>query len=164
MDQQLTEARIINARQSLTQRMAALERRVVSTTEETVDQVRETAESVHSAVTGTMDDVRGIWSQVSDGVRDSLDVVQYVRAHPCQVLTLATAAGFLAGYFARPSTVKRDGQFFGVVGDLMGVLRKELLNVGEATIAAGAAAIKQNLATATGPTHDRTHSYSNGRV
>ena len=88
-----------------------------------------------------------LWENVSEGVQHSLDISSFVKTHPWQVFTLAAGTGFFAGSMIRPSSMLHSskGQMMGIVGDLLGVLRKELMSVGEATIAAGAAAIKQNL-------------------
>jgi ElaB/YqjD/DUF883 family membrane-anchored ribosome-binding protein len=162
--QQLSDFRIIAARSALTQRLAALERRVVGTTEEAMDHVKDTAATVRSAVSDTTDDVRHIWTQLSGGVRDSLDVSHFVQSHPWQTLGLAAGVGFFAGFLHRMGPgPKRDGQI-GIIGDLLGVLRRELMGVGEATIAAGAAAIKQNLQGSHPPYETSSPAYHNGRA
>ena len=160
--QQLSDFRVAAARSVMTQRLAALERRVLGTAEEAVDQVKETAATVRSAVTDTTEDVRHIWTQLSVGVRDSLDVSHFVRSHPWETLALATGAGFFAGFLHRTSPgPKRDGQI-GIISDLLAVLRRELMGVGEATIAAGAAAIKQNLKGSHPPYESSSRAYHNG--
>jgi len=167
MDQQVADANVQRARANLKGRLEALERRVVGTTEEAVDHVKETAHTVRTAVSGTVDEVRSLWENVSDGVQHSLDISSFVKTHPWQTLTLAAGTGFFAGFIIRPSAMfsSSKGQAMGIVSDLLGVLRKELMSVGEATIAAGAAAIKQNLSASfpQGELAGSGHGYSNGR-
>jgi hypothetical protein len=110
-----------------------------------VDQVKETAQTVHSAVSNTTDDVRRIWTQVSGGVHDAFDVSHLVKMHPWEALMLAVGVGFFAGFLNRRGSPNKTVSSTGVMSDLIGVLRRELISVGEATIAAGATAIKQNL-------------------
>ena len=162
--QQITDRQVAFARSTLTERLAALERRVVGTTEEAVDNVKATAATVRSAVTGATHDIQGVMSQVSGGVRDSLDISQHVRAHPWETLGLAAGVGFLAGFLPRPGRGSaRVGQL-SLVGDLLSVLRRELMGVGEATIAAGAAALKQNLQAPRTPYESARSPHLNGQV
>ncbi len=162
---QVTERCVTAARSTLVERLAALERRVTGTTEEAVNNVKDTAATVRSVVTNTAHDVQGVWGQVAGGVRDSLDISKQIRSHPWETVGLAAGLGFLAGFLPRHARgMIRDGQM-NLIGDLLNVLRRELIGVGEATIAAGAAAIKHNLYTPHESNGVAAGSpYSNGRV
>ena len=91
--QQITDQQVAFARSTLTERFSALERRVVGTTEQAVDNVKETAATVRSVVTDAAHDIQDVMTQVSGGVRNSLDISQHVREHPWEIIGLAAAAG-----------------------------------------------------------------------
>jgi len=166
--QQLNEDRIRAARSTLLQRISRLERRVVGTTEDALDHVKETAATMKNAVSDTASDVRGVWDNMTSTVHDALDVSTFVRSNPWPTLALATAAGFAAGFFGRGGSPGMSTGFnrehMGIVSELMGMLRRELMSVGEATIAAGATAIKQNLQRIQAAASEPVAAHHNGRV
>jgi len=98
------EREMLETRQSLTQKVAALEQAVVGnihnvtqTVASVKDQVKDTVDSVKESVAGTVDTVK-------EKVMSALDVSAHVRANPWAGVGVSAAIGFLTGYLAGPVT------------------------------------------------------------
>jgi len=100
-------------RESLSEKLEALENKVVNTvadTTETVtskvesiaDAVQGTAENVQDAVHRTVESVQGTVHETVATVKDSLDVCQHVERHPWAMLAGSVAAGFVLGRLLTP--------------------------------------------------------------
>jgi len=105
---ELIEAQMNETKQSLTEKVAALENQVVGTiqsatsaVQETVDSVQsvihDTVESVKDTVEGVKDTVEGSVTSMQEGVMHAFDVTDRVREHPWPLLGGAAAAGFVTG-------------------------------------------------------------------
>ena len=87
---ELIEQRMQDTRQSLTDKVSALEEQVVGTIQSATTAVNETVENVKTAVSDTV-------NTVTDTVKQSLDVTAQVRENPIVAVGSALAVGFVAG-------------------------------------------------------------------
>jgi len=98
------EREMLETRQSLTQKVAALEQAVVGnihnvtqTVADVKEQVKDTVESVKESVAGTVDTVK-------EKLKDALDISSHVRAQPWAAVGISAAAGFLTGFLTASGT------------------------------------------------------------
>ena len=99
-----------STRESLTDKVAALENQVVGSIQNATDAVTSTVESVRSAVEDTMSTVKesvtDSVTSVKDQVRTAFDFTSHVRENPWPTVTGAAVVGFITGLLVfRP----RDG-------------------------------------------------------
>ncbi|WP_020470050.1 DUF883 family protein [Zavarzinella formosa] len=105
---ELIELEMASTRQSLTEKVAALEEQVVGTLQSTTAAVNDTVNSLRSAVTETVDSVKGtvdtvtadvqsVMNTATDNVKDVVDVTKHVRDNPWLMVGGAAAAGLFAG-------------------------------------------------------------------
>jgi ElaB/YqjD/DUF883 family membrane-anchored ribosome-binding protein len=85
-------------RTHLSEKLEALEQRVVNTVHEASTSVNETIGSVKEAVHETVQTVKDSVNDTVDTVRDTFDVRRQVEARPWTMMAGATALGFLGGY------------------------------------------------------------------
>jgi ElaB/YqjD/DUF883 family membrane-anchored ribosome-binding protein len=85
-------------RTHLSEKLEALEQRVVNTVHEASTSVNETIGSVKEAVHDTVQTVKDSVNDTVDTVRDTFDVRRQVEARPWTMMAGATALGFLGGY------------------------------------------------------------------
>jgi len=98
------EREMLETRQSLTSKVAALEQAVVGnihnvtdTVAQVKEQVKETVESVKESVAGTVDTVK-------EKVMSALDISRHVRENPWAAVGITAGLGFLTGFLAGPAT------------------------------------------------------------
>jgi ElaB/YqjD/DUF883 family membrane-anchored ribosome-binding protein len=145
--QTITKSRIESARGDLTDRMAALEQRVVGAVNASTERLSGAAAAIGSTVTGAASQVQDVVGATADGVRTALDVREHIRSRPWAGIGAAAVTGFLAGFLPKRS---KHAQAFvsegpGVVGELWTVLRKQLVSLGETAIVAATEAAKQGV-------------------
>jgi len=85
-------------RTHLSEKLEALEQRVVNTVHEASASVNETIGSVKEAVHDTVQTVKDSVHDTVDTVKDTFDVRRQVEARPWTMMAGATALGFLGGY------------------------------------------------------------------
>jgi ElaB/YqjD/DUF883 family membrane-anchored ribosome-binding protein len=85
-------------RTHLSEKLEALEQRVVNTVHEASASVNETIGSVKEAVQDTVQTVKDSVHDTVDSVKDTFDVRRQVEARPWTMMAGATALGFLGGY------------------------------------------------------------------
>jgi len=104
----MIEREMEQTRESLVEKVAALEQQVVgtlqtatSTVKDTVDSVKDTVSSVREAVTGTVetvkDKVEHSMETVSDTMMEAFDLRTHIRHYPWACIGAATFAGFGVG-------------------------------------------------------------------
>jgi len=98
------EREMLETRQSLTQKVAALEQAVVGnihnvtqTVADVKEQVKDTVETVKESVAGTVDTMK-------EKLKDALDISSHVRARPWAAVGISAAAGFLTGFLTASGT------------------------------------------------------------
>jgi len=123
---ELIEQEMHKTRQSLTDKVAALEQQVVGTIQSATSVVQDTVESVKSAVHETVasvkdtvedvkDTVEESVSNVQEGVMHTLDVGARVRENPWTMLGGATAAGFVTGLLVFRGRLAGTSSLFGAL-------------------------------------------------
>jgi ElaB/YqjD/DUF883 family membrane-anchored ribosome-binding protein len=153
-----------DTRQSLTDKVAALEQQVFGTIHEATSAVHETVHSVKNAMNDTI-----------SSVKSTFDINSHVREHPWAAVAGAVAAGIAAGYFVgsgrkagetgatsdrtwasadRPSygstassSSSVTSRFGGMFDDLIRMGQEEFRKITESALTTLAAAVKQNLGT-----------------
>lgn len=119
---ELIEQQMSQTRQSLTEKVAALENQVVGTIQSATAAVHDTVESVKSAVhdtvstvketvVGVKDTVEESVSSASEGIMHTFDVRAQVSDRPWLMLGGAAAAGFLTGMLVFPRRGSGAGLF-----------------------------------------------------
>jgi len=159
-------------RESLTEKVAALEQQVVGTIQEATCTVHDTIHTVKSAMHDTVSSVQSSVSQAKENVKAAFDVAGHVRERPWAMVGGAAAVGFLAGYLVGGDSRRTsgttnswaandtaDGSRKAVRGfaaaasssrpsfidDLIGMAQRELRTLGEQALAKLSTSIKQSL-------------------
>jgi ElaB/YqjD/DUF883 family membrane-anchored ribosome-binding protein len=88
------EAKMADTRQSLTEKVSALEDSVVGTVQSATTAVADTVQTVKDAVGDTV-------GAVKENVSNALDISRHVRENPWIALGVAGLAGFLSGVMLR---------------------------------------------------------------
>jgi ElaB/YqjD/DUF883 family membrane-anchored ribosome-binding protein len=100
-------------RTALTEKLEALEDKVVSTVKETTDAVEETVESVKEAVEDTVETVKGsvhdTVDTVKETVKETFDLHHQMEQHPWLMLGGATLVGYLGGCLLDSAPTARTG-------------------------------------------------------
>jgi len=162
-------------RQSLTDKVAALELQVTGTFDHAAATVQDTVQSMKSAVSETVnsvtDKVKESVGSVQDSVsqvKASLDIRDQIRENPWAVLAGATISGVVAGYMFGPSrersSTPRPSSFSpirepqpaqsafraqstkpGIFDEVLDRLRHEITTLGETAIATLSSSLKSSL-------------------
>jgi len=98
-------------RQSLTDKVAALEQQVVGTIHDATSAVHETVSTVKTAFKDTVGAVTGSVSTVSQGVKDAFDIRSHIRANPWPIIAGAALSGFVTGYVSKPQGHRASAAF-----------------------------------------------------
>jgi ElaB/YqjD/DUF883 family membrane-anchored ribosome-binding protein len=106
---EVIKQRMEQTRTSLSEKLEALEQKVVSTVEQTTGAVVETVETVKEAVEGTVGAVKSTVEETVETVKETFDLRRQVEAHPWPMFGGSIAVGFLLGQIVPPLTpvVKR---------------------------------------------------------
>ncbi len=89
-------------RESITEKVAALENQVIGTVQNATDSVSHTVEAVREAVAAAPSAFRDTVREMVDTVKEAINSFstdECIRSFPTAALCTTTAAGFLAGYF-----------------------------------------------------------------
>jgi len=95
-------------RTHLSEKLEALEQRVVNTVHEASASVNDTIGSVKEAVHDTVQTVKDSVHDTVDTVKDTFDVRRQVEARPWTMMAGATALGFLGGYLLMRSREEHE--------------------------------------------------------
>src|SRR6478672_836790 len=89
-------------RDSLTEKVAALENQVVGTVQTAADTLTGTVESVKSLIStapsAVSDSVKQAAAAVSESVKNTLDIRGHVREHPWAAVGVSALAGCITGW------------------------------------------------------------------
>jgi len=156
------EREMLHTRESITEKVAALENHVIGTAQSVTSAVSDTVEKVKSLVTNAPAAVSDTVKQSFAAVKEQLDITGCVRRNPWASVGTSAAAGFLLGYLlggrresshplaAMPSqpvsapTPPREPGFF---DELLGQVSREVKRLAQDAIASTSAALKQNIST-----------------
>jgi hypothetical protein len=94
-------------RTSLTEKLEALEDKVVRTVEGTTESVAETVNTVKEAVQGTVEAVSETVDKTVETVKQTFDLRRQMDRHPWLMFGGSVAVGFLGGCLLRPSRYHR---------------------------------------------------------
>jgi len=98
------ERDMAQTRDSITEKVAALETQVMSTVQTAADTVTNTVQAVNEIVTtgpGALSDtVKNSLSSVGEAVKEQLDFTKKIRDYPWEAVLSAAAAGFATGLIA----------------------------------------------------------------
>jgi len=165
------EREMLQTRESLTEKVAALESQVVGTVQTAADTLSGTVDAVKEFVTtapsAVGDTVKQAASAVSETVKKTLDISGHVRDYPWAAVGISTGLGFLTGWlvsggrssFARlasespapptftppgpaPSATPGGPGFF---NDLIGMLGRKVREVTETLIDSATTAVNQTV-------------------
>jgi ElaB/YqjD/DUF883 family membrane-anchored ribosome-binding protein len=111
---ELIEKEMEYTRQSLTNKVSALEQQVVGTIQTAASTVQETVLSVKEAMQETASTVKetvtGSVETVSEGIKKTFDISSRVRENPLAAVGAAAAAGFVTGLLVfRPKSIYAEG-------------------------------------------------------
>jgi len=88
---------MLETRTSLTEKLEALEEKVVSTVQGTTESVQEAVQAVTESVQDTVTNVSESVQDTVESVKSTFDIRQHVEAHPWAMFGGAVAIGFLGG-------------------------------------------------------------------
>jgi len=99
MDQEteLIRQQMRETRESISEKVDALEQHVLSTIHDATDSVTSTVETVRDAVQGTVHSVTDSVEQTVEAVKKALDIRRHVERHPWGMLAGAMLAGYFGG-------------------------------------------------------------------
>jgi ElaB/YqjD/DUF883 family membrane-anchored ribosome-binding protein len=93
------EAEMFETRESLTEKVAALENQVVGTVQTAANTLTDTVDAVKSFVTSAPETVENVASAVGERVKRTFDISSHVQSNPWTSLGVSMGLGFLTGYF-----------------------------------------------------------------
>ncbi len=99
MDQEteLIRQQMSETRESISEKVDALEQHVLTTIHDATDSVASTVDSVRDAVQGTVHSVSDSIEQTVDSVKEAFDIRRQVERHPWAMLAGAVLAGYFGG-------------------------------------------------------------------
>jgi ElaB/YqjD/DUF883 family membrane-anchored ribosome-binding protein len=163
------QAEMAATRDSLTEKVAALENQVVGTVQTAADTLSGTVNSVKSLITNAPEAVSETVKQAAEKVKEVLDISGHVRKHPWTAVGVSAGLGFLTGLlvfrrqslgysdavepppytgaptpttFAPPPPPPREP---GMFDDILGTIRQKLREVTENVINTATAAVNKNV-------------------
>jgi len=172
---ELIEREMEQTRESLTEKVALLEDKVVGqlhaatdTVQGTVESVQDTVKTVKTAVQDTVQSVAGTVKDsvrsLADGLKETFDVSQQVQANPWAMVGGATVAGFVTGLlvFGRRPSARSLPAYTpvpaasyapapsapsrpGWLNDLLDVALREVKTIAEQALTTATTSLKQNV-------------------
>lgn len=152
-----------NTRESITDKVAALETQVLGTAQSVTTAVSETVEKVKSLVSNAPAAVSDTVKQSLASVREAVDITGCVRRNPWASVGTSAAAGFLLGYllggrreshpvavasapaYSPPAAEKPSEP--GFFDEILGQVSREVKRLAHDAIASTSAALKENIST-----------------
>jgi ElaB/YqjD/DUF883 family membrane-anchored ribosome-binding protein len=150
------EREMLQTRESITQKVAALETQVIGTAQSVTTAVSDTVESVKSLISSAPEKAK----EAVAAVREQFDVTGCIRRNPAASLGTSAAVGFLVGYLLggrsaatvpaaaayqpayTPPEPRREP---GVFDELINMVGREAKRLAQDAIAATSAALKDNI-------------------
>lgn len=158
------EREMLQTRESLTEKVSALESQVVGTVQTAAETLTGTMEAVKELMTSApgavSDTVKQAASAVSETMRKTFDISGRIREHPWAAVGVSTGLGFLTGLLifrdrgaacsappapvplASPTPSKSHP---GVFDELFGMIGRKVREVSETVIDSATAAVNQNI-------------------
>ncbi|MCI0704091.1 MAG: hypothetical protein L0241_23790 [Planctomycetia bacterium] len=160
------EQEMLHTRESLTEKVAALENQVVGTVQTAADTITGTVEAVKSLVTQAPEAVSETVKQaaevVGEKMKQTFDITGHVRRHPWPAMGVSAGLGFLTALLvfrsrdtSAPAPVAASTppartpevapSTPGVFDELIGMIGKKVKDLAETAIDTTAAAVKANI-------------------
>lgn len=163
------EAEMFETRESLTEKVAALENQVVGTVQNAANTLTDTVDAVKSFVSTAPETVSETVEQVTDAVRErvekTFDISGHVQSNPWSSVGMSVGLGFLAGFFVfrgresaaassrpapAPSQPLSPHPFAstrepGLFDDVIGMLGRKVKEMTETAIDAATSALNKNI-------------------
>ena len=161
------EREMAQTRESLTEKVAALENQVVGTVRSAADTLTETVDAVksfvHTAPEAVSQSVREAATAVGDSLHDVLDVSSRVRRNPWASIGVSLTAGCLAGWLSsrsrtaapspsaapqpayRPESVAREPQKPGIGNELFDMVGDHLKTLVRTALESVSTALKDSI-------------------
>jgi ElaB/YqjD/DUF883 family membrane-anchored ribosome-binding protein len=165
------ESEMHETRESLTEKVSALENQVMGTVQSAANTITDTVDAVKSFVSSAPETVSETVEQVTSAVREQVqrtfDISGHVRSNPWQSVCVSVGVGFLAGFMIfreekasraskseprseytpsmmpPPPAVPRESG--GVFDDLLGMLGRKVKEMTETAIDAATASVNKNI-------------------
>jgi ElaB/YqjD/DUF883 family membrane-anchored ribosome-binding protein len=165
------EREMFQTRESITEKVAALETQVVGTVQTAADTLTDTVAAVKSFVSHApetvSDSVKQATSAVSDAVRGTFDISEHVRHHPWTAVGASALAGCVVGWlvsrgrsdFRAPAVASRPvaatpraervvaDEKPGLADEFMGMVGDKVKELARTALEAVSAAVKENIQT-----------------
>jgi len=164
------ESEMLQTRESLTEKVSALENQVMGTVQTAANTITDTVDAVKSFVTNAPETVSETVEQVTSAVREQVqktfDITGHVRSNPWASLGVSVGVGFLAGFMIfrqeRASSASRSeprSEYTpsmmppppasprepGMLDDLLGVLGRKVKEMAETALDAASTAVSKNI-------------------
>jgi ElaB/YqjD/DUF883 family membrane-anchored ribosome-binding protein len=165
------EAQMLQTRESLTEKVAALENQVLGTVQNAADTLTETVDAVktfvETAPETVSETVENVVSTVREKVEKTFDISSRVQENPWSSVGVSVGVGFLVGYLAFPGgkssgssrTESRTAPFPagepipsvaaprqpGLVDEVLGMLGKKVKAMAETMIDSASSALSKNI-------------------
>ena len=161
------ELEMLRTRESLTEKVAALEGQVMGTVQNAADTISGTVDAVKSMVAHAPDTVKQAMAAVGDTMRESFDVTAQVRQHPLAAVGVSALVGCLVGWLSA-SGRRHPGNFDslakasppvsapprgapveqpGVLDEVVAMLGDKVKELARTAVETGYAAVKENIQT-----------------
>jgi len=125
---------MLETRTSLTEKLEALEEKVVSTVQDTTESVTETVQSVTEAVQDTVSNVSESVQDTVESVKSTFDISKHVESYPWAMFGGAVMLGYLGGrMLPMPST----GTLAQAATTVAGAVSSAASNVGQGLTSSG---------------------------
>jgi ElaB/YqjD/DUF883 family membrane-anchored ribosome-binding protein len=165
------EREMLQTRESITEKVAALENQVVGTVQTAADTITNTVEAVKSFVTTAPEAVSDTVKQAAEAVKESFDITGCIRRNPWAAVGTTALFGCLVGWFtaprrrslgapagyvpatagaaveraaAPPSEPPRPSQP-GVLDELLGMVGDKVKDLARTAVEAVSGAVKENI-------------------
>ena len=144
------DQRILAARRSLTERVAALEDRVTDTVEQAKGTVDHATSSLRGTVTDATQSVRGLFTGPNGG---GFDLRRQFSNHPWQGMLLAVGAGVAGRMLTRMTSssvrtaVDTGTTSVNPLSEIITSVRRELVDLGEKAINVASKKLRENIET-----------------
>ena len=155
------ERDMTQTRESITEKVAALENQVLGTAQSVTSAVSDTVEAVKSLVSNAPGAVSDTVKQSLASVKEAVDITGCVRRNPWASVGTSAAAGFLLGYLlggrretapvavanvpAYAPAASQPASEPGFFDELLGQVSREVKRLAHDAIASTSAALKENI-------------------
>jgi ElaB/YqjD/DUF883 family membrane-anchored ribosome-binding protein len=161
---------MFQTRESITEKVAALENQVVGTVQTAANTLTDTVEAVKSIVTHAPETVSDTVKQATEAVREALDITGCIRRNPWAAVGTTMLAGGIVGWLTGRSSDHRMSELHvaapaaatmptaasppsadtrpGMFDDLIGMLGEKVKELARTALESVSGAVKENIQSA----------------